>query len=40
LKAVDLAWRTYQENVGFGGHLMMIGLNFSLRELLTRFEQV
>lgn len=40
LKAIDLAWRTYQENVGFGRRLMMIGLNFSLRELLTKFEKV
>lgn len=40
LKAIDLAWSTYQENVGFGRRLMMIGLNFSLRELLTKFEKV
>ena len=40
LKAIDLAWRTYEKNVGFGGRLMMIGLNFSLRELLTKFEKV
>lgn len=40
LKAVDLAWRTYKENVGFRERLMMIGLNFSLRELLATFEKV
>lgn len=39
-KAIDLAWRTYQENVCFEGRLMMIGLNFSLRELLTKLEKV